>query len=196
MNRRRFAAVCLWAALVVVFVARTAMAVQPAADAPPLLSTIPTPPMGAVSQPTQMSGLPLQVGDLPPGSVAVRVIRQSFSNNLANRQVELQSVASGRTLTSTTNAAGRAIFDGLAVGELVSVSAVVDGERLESQRFELPDRGGVRMVLVAGVGAGAGQVPEPVTGPDAPLYLLPLAVFIAFGAGIWWSRTRRAVPLA
>jgi hypothetical protein len=177
------------------------------AVAPPLLSTTPTPPIGAVSEPTQMSGLPLQVGDLPPGTVAVRVIRQSFANNVASHPVELHHGASGRALESTTNSAGRALFDGLAVGELISVSAVVDGERLESQRFELPAQGGVRLVLVAGVGAGvagpasqtsmhvsqplAASTPDPtVAGSGAPLYLVPFAVLVLSGAGIWWSRTR------
>ncbi len=175
--------------------------------APPLLSTTPTPPTGAVSEPTQMSGLPLQVGDLPPGTVVVRVIRQSFANNIANQPVELHHGVSGWTLESNTNSAGRALFDGLAVGELISVSAVVDGERLESQRFELPAEGGVRLVLVAGIGAGAASpashtsmpasqalaalTPDAtVAGSGAPLYLIPFTVLVLSGAGIWWSRTR------
>ena len=60
-----------------------------------------------------MSGLPLQVGDLPPGTVAVRVIRQSFANNVANQPVELQVVgSSGKVLEVPTDASGRATFPG------------------------------------------------------------------------------------
>jgi hypothetical protein len=121
-----------------------------------MLSTVPTPPPGAVSRPTQMSGMPRQVGDLPPGTVAVRVVRDPFEN-VPSQFVVLHRGSVARA--GTTGDDGRATFAGLAVGDEVYASAVVDGEALESARFRLPPDGGVRVLLVAGTG---------VTGPADP----------------------------
>jgi hypothetical protein len=63
--------------------------------------------------------------------------------------------------SATTNAEGRAQFDGLQIGERVRVRADVGSEVLESQPFEIPSQGGVRMVLVAGVGAAVASASEP-----------------------------------
>lgn len=125
----------------------------PLTQAPPVLSTVAEPPAGATSEPGQMSGVPLQVGDLPPGIVVVRVIRSSFQDNVTGQAVTLRVGAGARVLTAVTGADGRAQFDGLSVGERVQVRSTVGAERLESQLFDLPKEGGVRLVLVAGVGA-------------------------------------------
>lgn len=100
-----------------------------------------------------MSGMPLQVGDLPPGTVAVRVIRRTFEQNVVNVPVELRVGTASVARSSVTDPEGRAVFPGLRVGDVVRTKAVVDGEALESQSFQLPPQGGVRLVLVAGVGA-------------------------------------------
>ncbi len=100
-----------------------------------------------------MSGMPLQVGDLPPGTVAVRVIRQTFDQNVVNVPVELRVGSASAAQSSVTDPEGRATFRGLRVGDIVRTKAVVDSETLESQSFQLPAQGGVRLVLVAGVGA-------------------------------------------
>ena len=54
-----------------------------------------------------------------------------------------------------TDDGGRATFDGLRPGTTYRAVAVVSGERLESQPFTQPASGGVRVVLVAGIGPGA-----------------------------------------
>jgi hypothetical protein len=168
------------------------------------------------SEPAQMSGLPLQVGDLRPGVVVVRVIRKSFAENIAGQTVELNTP--GRILTSTTDAAGRAQFEGLRIGDTVHTTAVIDGETLQSQRFELPAQGGVRLVLVAGVGAGvppgtnpAAWVPplvspaSPGAGPAEPatttsgssrlFFAVPLVLtFVSLGAGFIWKARRATRP--
>lgn len=126
---------------------------SPVAGQPPVLSTTPTPPPGAQTEPSQMSGMPLQVGDLPPGTVAVRVIRKTFEQDVVNVPVELRVGTASAALSAVTDPEGRAIFPGLRVGDVVRTKAVVDGETLESQSFQLPAQGGVRLVLVAGVGA-------------------------------------------
>ena len=95
----------------------------------------------------QMSGIPRPVTDLPNGSVSVRVIRGDMSNNIANQPVEMR--AGDKTQTVNTDAEGRAQFDNLAPGSVVTFATVVAGERLESQPFPVQPQGGVRMLLVA-----------------------------------------------
>lgn len=151
--------VLVWA-MMASALARPALAQQGPA-VPPVLSTEASPPAGARAEPAQMSGYPLQVGDLPPGIVAIRVIRESFQTNVPNETVLLRVGNSDQVLSGITNAEGRVQFDGLQVGERVRVRATVGTEVLESQRFEIPTQGGVRMVLVAGVGAGAASSVDP-----------------------------------
>ena len=104
----------------------------------------------AVAQPfdmKQMSGIPRPVDDLPNGSVSVRLIRGDATRNITNHPVEMQS--GGRVQTVNTDGEGRAQFDNLAPGTPVRFVATVDGERLESQEFQIQPRGGVRLLLVA-----------------------------------------------
>jgi hypothetical protein len=109
----------------------------------------------------QMSGIPRPVNDLPDGAISVRLIRGDLSNNITNHPVELR--AGGKTLTQKTDDSGRAQFSGVAPGTPVKASAVVDGERLESQDFPIPASGGVRLMLVA-----TDTTKGPATTPDAP----------------------------
>jgi len=101
----------------------------------------------------QMSGVPLPVNDVAPGTVTVRVIRGSLANVVPGQDVELQVGGASRTVK--TNDAGRAEFNGLAPGTRVKAMTVVDGERLESQQFDVPATGGIRLMLVAAAPAGA-----------------------------------------
>jgi hypothetical protein len=179
----------------------------PGSSLPPLLSTVPT-PAGMPTDPAQMSGMPLQVGDLPPGTVAIRVIRQSFANNLVGLPVELQVLGvDGLMLEEKTDPSGRATFTGIAVGGTVFARATVDGERLTSQEFEMPARGGVRLVLVAGGGAGVSSstpvesaiAPTPVVSSthaaavDPTLWVPSILGLVTIALGIWWGR-RLAAP--
>ncbi|MBL8141718.1 MAG: hypothetical protein JNM38_11445 [Acidobacteria bacterium] len=110
-----------------------------------------------------MSGTPLPTSDLPVGSVAVRVVRETIANNLAGQTVEL--TAAGQTQRQTTDADGRATFAGLLPGVAVSLHADVDGEHLHAQEFTVPPEGGVRVMLVAGLG-GAAAAADPAA-PNA-----------------------------
>lgn len=103
---------------------------------------------GQMPDPKAMSGIPLQVPDLPVGTVTARVIRGALSNPLSGRTVELTS-AGGAPTTAQSDAAGRATFSGLAPGTRVKAAVVVDGERVGSQEFSVPAAGGVRVMLVA-----------------------------------------------
>jgi hypothetical protein len=111
--------------------------------------------------PKQMSGIPRPVDDLPDGAVSIRLIRGSLANNIANHPVELH--AGSKTLTVKTDENGRAQFSGLTAGAPITATAVVDGERLESQEFPAPAKGGIRMMLVA-----TDTTKGPATTPNAP----------------------------
>ena len=113
--------------------------------------------------PKQMSGIPRPVTDLPDGAVSVRLIRGTLSNNIANHPVELHVGA--KVQTAKTDDSGRAQFSGLTPGVTLKALAIVDGERLESQEFPAPFRGGVRLLLVATDKAGES---EPSTAVPVP----------------------------
>ena len=106
----------------------------------------------AVAQPDprQMSGLPLPDPQLPDGTITVRVIRGQLTNNVLNHPVEIHQGDS--VSTSDTNAEGRATFLTLAAGTQVYAVTELDGERIESQRFPIPGRGGIRVMLVGAAG--------------------------------------------
>ena len=98
--------------------------------------------------PKQMSGMPLPVSDLPVGTVTVRLIRGHLTNPLPGQTVELAS--SGMTpKTAKSDESGRAQFTGLTPGTRVKASTTVDGETIESQEFDVPSAGGIRLMLVA-----------------------------------------------
>ncbi len=119
----------------------------------------------AMPDPRQMSGVPLPVGDVSTGTVTVRVARESVTNAVTGQEVQL--AVGGEFRTAKTNDAGRAEFTGLTPGSRVKASTIVDGERLESQEFDVPATGGVRLMLVAGVGAGTGGAPAAAL-PQTP----------------------------
>ena len=101
----------------------------------------------AQPDPKQMAGIPRPVTDLPDGAVSVRLIRGQLSNNIPNFPVDLH--VGSQVRTAKTDEAGRAEFSGLPAGEALKAIAVVDGERLESEAFPAPARGGIRLLLVA-----------------------------------------------
>lgn len=110
--------------------------------------------------PKQMAGVPLPVAEMPAGTVTVRVIRESLANNIPGQVVEL--TVGGETRRATTGESGRAEFSGLPPGARVKATAVVGGERLESQEFEVPRSGGIRTILVAtGAADGRGLASAP-----------------------------------
>jgi hypothetical protein len=111
--------------------------------------------------PKQMSGIPRPVDDLPSGSISVRLIRGSLSNNIAGHPVELRVAGAIRTVKTDEN--GRAQFDKVPPGSPVKATADVDGEHLESQEFSAPPQGGIRLMLVA-----TDKTAAAATSPDAP----------------------------
>jgi len=122
------------------------------------------PPGGGTGMPDprQMSGIPLPVGDVPAGTVTVRLVRGSLSNPITGHAVELQGGAT--PLQGKTNEAGRAQFTNVRPGTRLQAVAVVGNERLVSQEFEIPPSGGIRLMLVAAGPHPAGGSSE-VRGP-------------------------------
>lgn len=102
---------------------------------------------GQMPDPKQISGVPLPVADVPVGTVTVRVIRGQLSNVLPGQPVTL--TVGDTPKTATSDAAGRATFDGLAPGAHAKATVTVDGEKIESQEFDVPPAGGIRLMLVA-----------------------------------------------
>jgi len=122
--------------------------------------------------PKAMSGVPLPVGDLPPGTVTARVIRGQLSNPVEGVIVEL--TGAGDAKTAKTDNAGRATFTGLGPGARVKTRVAIDGQSIESQEFVVPSAGGVRVMLVAADANAAKPAPESAQQP-------PVAGTVAFG---------------
>jgi hypothetical protein len=103
---------------------------------------------------SQMTGRSLPAPEAPIGTTSIRVMRQTIGNNVVGQEVTLVD-ASGATIGARrTDDAGRATFEGLRPGASYRAIAVVSGERLESLPFTQPASGGLRVVLVAGLGGG------------------------------------------
>ena len=102
---------------------------------------------------SQMNGRSLPAPDAPVGSATVRVMRETLGNNVVGQEVTLTDANGVSIGTRKTDDAGRATFEGLRPGTAYTAVAVVSGERLVSQPFTQPPSGGVRVVLVAGLGA-------------------------------------------
>ena len=115
----------------------------------------PAPPAnGAESQiMVRAAGMPLNDGALAPGMLTVRVVRGAFTGDLAGQAVDVR-VTGGKTERAMTGPDGRAQFAHLPIGAEVRASALVGDERLESDAFVMPLESGVRLLLVAGSGAG------------------------------------------
>ncbi|HOG29902.1 MAG TPA: hypothetical protein PLT35_11545 [Vicinamibacterales bacterium] len=114
----------------------------------------------------QMSGIPIPSPDVAPGTVSVRLVRGTMADNIAGHEVQL--IVGAGTRSARTDAAGRALFEGVEAGVQVRAVALVGEERLESSAFGMPASAGVRLVLVAGGGAAsAGAEPPPGSAPSA-----------------------------
>jgi hypothetical protein len=124
----------------------------------------------AFAQPdvTRMSGVPLPVGDLAPGTVTVRVLRGSLASPITAQPVEL--IGPGVQQNATTSEVGRAEFSGLRPGVRVRARTTVAGAVLESQEFDIPAAGGIRVMLVAPASTAAdpgGPAPQAAAQPGS-----------------------------
>jgi hypothetical protein len=150
------------------FAATAVLALSVAGHGAPARAQQP-PPGAQMPDAKQMSGIPLPVPDLAPGTVTVRVVRGSMANLVVDHPVELSGGPS--PVVARTNESGRAEFSGLRPGTRVTASTTVDGERLQSQEFAVPATGGVRVALVASAAPAAqppGGGPPAAAAPPSP----------------------------
>lgn len=112
----------------------------------------------------QMNGMALPSGDLPDGSVSVRVVKQALGNNVVGAAVTV--AGDGVRDSAETDQAGRAIFAALGAGKTLVASVTVDGETVQSQPFQVPAKGGLRVILAAGLSGGT--APPAAGAPPAP----------------------------
>jgi hypothetical protein len=103
--------------------------------------------------PSLIHGRALPLSDLPVGTVTVRVMREAMGNDLPGQDVRL--TVAGATRIARTDGFGRAEFRGLTPGADARAEVTVDGEVLTSQPFVVPDTGGVRLSLFAGLARAA-----------------------------------------
>jgi hypothetical protein len=109
----------------------------------------------AMPDASAMAGVPLPAPELPNATVSVRVLRERMGNNVAGQEVTL--LVGGSTRTATTDAQGRAQFEGVPPGTVVQATTTVDGEALTSQQFSVPGTGGVRVALISGIASAAAR---------------------------------------
>lgn len=160
------------------------------------LAAVSAPFATAQPDPRQMSGIPLPDPQLPAGTVTVRVIRGSMTNNVPDHPVELR--IADDVAMAATGPEGRAEFAGLTPGLMAVAATELDGVRLESEPFPVPDSGGIRLILAGAadpVLADAPAEPGTVTfGRDSEIRVQlgeeTLSVFYMLGV-----RNARDVPV-
>jgi hypothetical protein len=103
--------------------------------------------------PSVINGKALPAGDLQTGTITVRVVRESIGNNIVGQQVTV--TVNSETKKAVTDEQGRAEFRGLPAGANGVAEASVNGEQLKSDAFVVPSSGGLRLILVAGLGQAA-----------------------------------------
>ncbi|MFA5910396.1 MAG: hypothetical protein WC815_16560 [Vicinamibacterales bacterium] len=125
------------------------------------------PPAGEPAM-VRAAGMALNDGALPPGTLTVRVVQGAFTGDLTGTMVDLD-VTGQAPLHAPAKAQGRAEFAHLPIGAEVRASAIVNGERLQSDAFRMPAESGVRILLIAGAGtAGASAAPAAALPPGHP----------------------------
>lgn len=115
-----------------------------------------TQPMAGGGMPSMraISGRPLPDRGMPPGTVMVRVARKTPANPVTGAEITALIENPGgdmRKRTAKTDAEGRATFESVPAGQRFHAEVVVDGEKLASDTFAMPDTGGIRTMLIAGL---------------------------------------------
>jgi len=135
-----------------------ALLAAPAAGAQPMMK-----PGGGGKMPplSEMVGRPLPNAGMPTGTVSVRVARKMPANAAVNVEVSAIIKNAGgdmRKRALKTDESGRVLFEGLVPGDQFTAEVTVDGERLKSQTFTMPETGGLQTMLISGItGGGAAQ---------------------------------------
>jgi hypothetical protein len=110
---------------------------------------------GGMPSPRAISGHPLPDRGMPVGTVTIRVARKSLANPVTQTEIVAIVEAVGgdsRKRTARTDGEGRATFDGLAPGSRFHAEIQVDGETVKTDTFTIPEAGGIRAMLIGGLG--------------------------------------------
>lgn len=130
----------------------------------------------AMPDPSQIAGRALPAPELPDGTVSVRLVRESIGNNIVGHEIVVTAGSTKRT--AKTDESGRAQVTGLPPRASATAEATVDGERFTSQPFDVPERGGIRVILIAGLEqARARREKEEAEAAKAP----PVKGAVVFG---------------
>ncbi|HEY4188716.1 MAG TPA: Ig-like domain-containing protein [Polyangia bacterium] len=114
-----------------------------------------------------IAGKPLPDRGMPAGMITVRVARKTPANPVPDVEITALIENPGgdvRKRTAKTDAGGRATFEGIPAGQRFHAEVTVDKEKLTTDTFPMPDGGGVRTMLIAGLPAGGtddGEAAEP-----------------------------------
>ncbi|CAN5908642.1 hypothetical protein BH11MYX2_BH11MYX2_11790 [soil metagenome] len=122
----------------------------------------------AYAQRAEAIGHPLPAGDLPVGTITVRVIAGTMSSAVTETAVTL--TVNGTPREARTDATGRATFGGLPAGAKVK-AVVLDADQKEvaSDEFPVPASGGVKVMLsTKPFAGGAGAMPAMQGGGGMP----------------------------
>jgi hypothetical protein len=114
---------------------------------------------GGMPDLSQIVGRPLPDRGMATGTVSVRVARKMPANAVADAEVAAIIKNAGgdlRRRTLKTDQGGRALFEGMVPGDQFHAEVTVDGEHLESQTFTMPSEGGIKTMLISGLGSGGG----------------------------------------
>ena len=144
------------------FEARIAVAVVAIVCAAPMASAQPMAGGGGMPNLADIVGRPLPDRGMATGMVSVRVARKMPANPVANVEVSAIIRNAGgdlRKRTVKTDGEGRALFEGMSPGDQFTAEVAVDGEKLKTQTFTLPESGGIRTMLIAAIPKGGGAPP-------------------------------------
>jgi hypothetical protein len=137
--------------------------------APPMVDAQPMAGGGGMPNLADIVGKPLPDRGMATGMVSVRVARKAPANPVANVEVTAIIRNAGgdlRKRTAKTDESGRALFEGMTPGDQFTAEVTVDGEKLKTDTFDMPQMGGVRTMLISAVPKGGGM-PAPGRPPAA-----------------------------
>ena len=120
----------------------------------------------AVAQVAGAVGKPLASSDLPVGTVTVKVVAGTPTSPVVGTDVTLMVNDAPRQ--ARTDAGGRASFPGLPVGATV-IAKVLDEDKKphESEKFTIPESGGMRLLLTTKPWQGGAGGAPPIAGGGA-----------------------------
>ena len=133
-----------------------------------------------------ISGQPLPDQGMPAGTVSVRVARKIPANGVAGVEVAAIIKNAGgdmRKRTLKTDPGGRVLFESLAPGDEFHAEVTVDGELLQTLTFPVPPQGGVRTLLIAGLGPAPAGGAEDAQAPGPREAARPFALGSTTGTG-------------